>query len=149
MIVAAPRTLLASQLLPVPSRCPIIVSGELHRQSGRRPPTPLTAVVRSDRFQRPETRVRLNDSGTTENSTGDDRSLSGSDILLALQKAAVRKSRRRKRNREKPRGVAGAADAGGDVTDYRNVRPINIREGWAARLDELEKAVEELQKLEA
>ncbi|XP_068636145.1 uncharacterized protein [Aristolochia californica] len=157
MLVSTARTFTSpSHLLLGLSRRPGIVSAKFHRRL-KQPSVKedtggvgfaILTAVKSDSSKNSEPPRRLNDSNAVaNNSTGDERSLSGSDILLALQKAAVQKSR--KRSRGKPRGMAGVTDEGEDVSDYSNVRQLNIRNDWAARLDELERDLEELQKLEA
>ncbi|XP_043726046.1 uncharacterized protein LOC122672646 [Telopea speciosissima] len=70
--------------------------------------------------------------------------LSGSDVLLALQKTAAagrgKGSRKRRRN-----GRGGVAEE--DAMDYSSVRPLSINRDWGVRLDDVEKRLQDLLQL--
>lgn len=81
--------------------------------------------------------------------------LSGSDVLLALQRAAAEKARRDAETRKGRKGkrvgsttrrVEQAPSAA--ASDCNEVRPLNIRSDWAARLDEMERLLQDLQMQE-
>ncbi|RWR88909.1 hypothetical protein CKAN_01795100 [Cinnamomum micranthum f. kanehirae] len=73
--------------------------------------------------------------------------LSGSDVLLALQRAAADKARSKKGKKGKPRmgGVEQRPSPTTAIADYSDVRPLNIRRDWGDRLDEMERLLQELQ----
>ncbi|XP_042505312.1 uncharacterized protein LOC122081947 [Macadamia integrifolia] len=68
--------------------------------------------------------------------------LSGSDVLLALQRTAeagkVKGSRKRRKN-----GRGGVAQEE-DAMDYSSVRPLNINRDWGVKLDNLERRLQDL-----
>ncbi|WCJ22493.1 hypothetical protein M5689_004580 [Euphorbia peplus] len=76
--------------------------------------------------------------------------LSGLDVLWAMQKAADKKNMRTVRNRKREKSESelesesesGVKEEYGG--DYSNVRPLLIKEEWAAQLDELDKCLQEL-----
>ncbi|PON76532.1 death domain associated protein [Trema orientale] len=79
------------------------------------------------------------------------KQISGSDVLWAMQKAAAKKNKRSdegKRKKKKKIMIRGLSSAGGHreevAGDYSNVRALCIKSEWGAKLDELEKSLEEL-----
>lgn len=72
--------------------------------------------------------------------------LSGSDVLLALQRAAADKARSKKGKKGKPHmGGVEQRPSPTAIADYSDVRPLNIRSDWGDRLDEMERILQELQ----
>ncbi|XP_022757612.1 uncharacterized protein LOC111304877 [Durio zibethinus] len=72
------------------------------------------------------------------------KEISGSDVLWALQRAAAQKKKAKRRKK-------GSAPSKGshrekDGTDYGNVRPLQIKNEWSLKLDELEKRLQELEE---
>ncbi|PON75494.1 death domain associated protein [Parasponia andersonii] len=81
------------------------------------------------------------------------KQISGSDVLWAMQKAAAKKNKlsvsgESKSKRKKKIMIRGLPSAGGHreevAGDYSNVRALCIKGEWGAKLDELEKSLEEL-----
>ncbi|CAA7403470.1 unnamed protein product [Spirodela intermedia] len=82
-------------------------------------------------------------------------SLRGADVLQALQRRAAAGGKGAAagggRGAKVQRSVAtrgsggGGGDGQGEARDYSNVRPLEIKSDWAARLDELDSLVQELQ----
>ncbi|KAG5566078.1 hypothetical protein RHGRI_001871 [Rhododendron griersonianum] len=78
----------------------------------------------------------------------EERELSGSDVLLALQRASAQKIKTKKR-REYPSSSSLSSSttkkrvAAAEV-NYGDVRPICVKSEWITRVDELEKRLEEL-----
>eukprot|EP00262_Sarcandra_glabra_P001444 TRINITY_DN1154_c0_g1_i1.p1 TRINITY_DN1154_c0_g1~~TRINITY_DN1154_c0_g1_i1.p1 ORF type:complete len:171 (+),score=28.04 TRINITY_DN1154_c0_g1_i1:62-574(+) len=71
-------------------------------------------------------------------------SLSGLDVLMALQKkGSGQKGKRRGSPRATEKGRGEEV-----VADYVDVRDISIRSDWGVRLDEMERRLKELHKLE-
>ncbi|XXG68077.1 hypothetical protein AAC387_Pa06g1253 [Persea americana] len=74
--------------------------------------------------------------------------LSGSDVLLALQRAAADKASTKKGKKGKRMGSKRGVEQRPSPTaiaDYSDVRPLNIRSDWGDRLDEMERLLQELQ----
>ncbi|KAL6005719.1 hypothetical protein ACLOJK_006290 [Asimina triloba] len=94
----------------------------------------------------PRSDVLRSDEESEEDSSSPSPSLRGSDVLLALQRAAAQKLRRgRKETKGRPSRDGKSEDG---FEDLSNARPIEIRSDWVARLDEIERKLEELIKLE-
>ncbi|PSS26249.1 hypothetical protein CEY00_Acc07542 [Actinidia chinensis var. chinensis] len=77
------------------------------------------------------------------------RQLSGSDVLLALQRATAQKLKKKKKPRDYQTFLSTPKNRGPiedeeDALDYSNARPICINSEWMTRLDELEKRLQEL-----
>ncbi|KAF7152065.1 hypothetical protein RHSIM_Rhsim01G0179000 [Rhododendron simsii] len=75
----------------------------------------------------------------------EERELSGSDVLLALQRASAQKIKTKKR-REYPSSSSSSTKkrvAAAEV-NYGDVRPICVKSEWITRVDELEKRLQEL-----
>ncbi|KAF8060444.1 hypothetical protein N665_1215s0015 [Sinapis alba] len=81
-----------------------------------------------------------------------EKEISGSDVLLAIQRATAQRKRSNADKSKKIRGVELASTAGestGDNgVDYSNVRPLVIKSDWGHRLDEFEKLLKEFQDME-
>ncbi|KAJ8627041.1 hypothetical protein MRB53_020348 [Persea americana] len=74
--------------------------------------------------------------------------LSGSDVLLALQRAAADKASTKMGKKGKRMGSKRGVEQRPSPTaiaDYSDVRPLNIRSDWGDRLDEMERLLQELQ----
>lgn len=71
--------------------------------------------------------------------------LRGMDVLLALQNAASQKNSRRGKARHAGTKSGGGPEQGGDDGGVE-ARPVEIKEDWGPRLEELEKAVDEIQQ---
>ncbi|KAK9145786.1 hypothetical protein Sjap_005689 [Stephania japonica] len=63
--------------------------------------------------------------------------LRGSDVLMALQRASVRKERKRKKR--ELGGVGGV----GNAAESGEVRAVNVKREWGERLEELERRLQE------
>ncbi|KAL7259180.1 hypothetical protein ACSBR1_005140 [Camellia fascicularis] len=85
----------------------------------------------------------------------EERELSGSDVLMALQRAAAQKIKKKRRRDYsssklvKNRGPSGTVQKEGeeeetDTWDYSNARPICVKTDWTTRLDEFEKRLQEV-----
>ncbi|GMP61055.1 hypothetical protein CsSME_00023668 [Camellia sinensis var. sinensis] len=85
----------------------------------------------------------------------EERQLSGSDVLMALQRAAAQKIKKKRRRDYsssklvKNRGPSGTVQKEGeeeetDTWNYSNARPICVKSDWTTRLDEFEKRLQEL-----
>ncbi|KAJ9171566.1 hypothetical protein P3X46_014919 [Hevea brasiliensis] len=74
--------------------------------------------------------------------------LSGLDVLWAMKRAAAEKNRAAATTNKKNRKRKGLLSADGQreeyAVDYSNVRPLCIKSEWGARLDELEKRLQEI-----
>ncbi len=78
------------------------------------------------------------------------RQISGSDVLRALQRAAVHKNEmiktkkmmKKKNNKGLSSSVGAHREA--DGLDYNKVRPLCIKSEWGVKLDALEKRLQEL-----
>lgn len=76
-------------------------------------------------------------------------SLSGQDILKALQRASMEKAKEARKNRRPKQKVGSTVDSTGlsDVRkDIGEIRPIVIKSEWAARIESLEKGLKELKE---
>ncbi|KAG2309719.1 hypothetical protein Bca4012_081314 [Brassica carinata] len=82
----------------------------------------------------------------------DEKEISGSDVLLAIQRATAQRKRSNGDKKKKIRGMELLSTAGestGDNgVDYSNVRPLMIKNDWGHRLDEFEKLLKEFQDME-
>ncbi|KAL3325825.1 hypothetical protein AABB24_036847 [Solanum stoloniferum] len=80
----------------------------------------------------------------------DEKKLTGFDVLQALEKATARKMKKKRNGRGSSlltsRKVSEQTAEDEATADYGSkiVRPLNIREDWGTRLDELEKRLEQL-----
>lgn len=76
-------------------------------------------------------------------------SLSGQDILMALQRASMEKAKEARRNRRLKQKVGSTMDSSG-LSDVRkgfgDIRRIVIKSDWATRIDSLEKRLKELKE---
>lgn len=75
------------------------------------------------------------------------RQISGSDVLWALRRAAAQKkatsgSKKMKQQKGVSSSVGGRGEE--DGVDYSKARQLCVRSEWGARLDELEKRLQEL-----
>ncbi|KAF5464532.1 hypothetical protein F2P56_014604 [Juglans regia] len=74
--------------------------------------------------------------------------ISGSDVLWALQKAAAQKNEmsenKKSKKKKKKKGVSSNNHSEEVNVDYRKVRPLCVKSEWGARLEELEKRLQEL-----
>ncbi|XP_058104968.1 uncharacterized protein LOC131248619 [Magnolia sinica] len=163
MLAAWPPTrlpLCPMQKKTLPHRALVVVYAKIRR---RRRPSPqiqydddeseevgdlgltlLTALKSETRLEEESLlEVRRSDSSRREEKKAG-ASLKGSDVLFALQKAAVQKATSRKGKKGmkgKPSREGRAEDS---VGDYSDVRPLHIRSDWGVRLDEMETMLEEL-----
>ncbi|KAJ4904356.1 Uncharacterized protein Rs2_18307 [Raphanus sativus] len=84
----------------------------------------------------------------------DEKEISGSEVLLAIQRATAQRKRSNadKKKKTKIGGVELSSTAGestGDNgVDYSNVRSLMIKNDWGHRLDEFEKLLKEFQDME-
>ncbi|XP_044493719.1 uncharacterized protein LOC123217042 [Mangifera indica] len=82
---------------------------------------------------------------------GEGNQLSGSDVLWALQRAAVQKKKKHKKRRELKSAGTGSDKEDADVddhdVDYSNVKPLDIKSEWSVKLNELEKRLQELSEI--
>ena len=78
---------------------------------------------------------------------GGDSSLRGADILQALQRKAAAETPKggARKGAKARRPGAKAREGSGEVWDYSNVRPLEVKSDWAFRLEELDRLVQELQ----
>lgn len=85
----------------------------------------------------------------------DEKELSGSDVLLALQRASAQKIKTKKQRKDYPSssssttgtnsGRRGINRVGEEANvNYGDVRPICVKSEWITRLDELEKRLQVL-----
>lgn len=76
-------------------------------------------------------------------------SLSGQDILMALQRASVEKAKEARRNRRPKQKLGSTMDSSG-LSDVRKgfgeIRRIVIKPEWATRIESLEKRLKELKQ---
>lgn len=76
-------------------------------------------------------------------------SLSGQDILMALQRASMEKAKEARRNRRPKQKVGSTMDRSG-LSDVRKgfgeIRRIVIKSEWATRIESLEKRLKELKE---
>lgn len=76
-------------------------------------------------------------------------SLSGEDILMALQRASMEKAKEARRNR-RPNPKVGNRVESRELSDVRKdfgeIKPIDIKSEWAARIESLEKRWKELKE---
>eukprot|EP01018_Ginkgo_biloba_P019519 Gb_02238 [translate_table: standard] len=76
-------------------------------------------------------------------------SLSGEDVILALQKASIEKARKTQRSRKSNRNVSSSAESKGFPEGYRDVgevRPITIKSEWLDRIEDLEKRLKDVKE---
>lgn len=81
----------------------------------------------------------------------EERQVSGSSVLWAMQRAAAQKKKvsGMKKNKEKRGASPSLVPLGSDKeeevgVDYNKVRPLCIKSDWGLRLDELDKHLKEL-----
>ncbi|KAK4723689.1 hypothetical protein R3W88_026468 [Solanum pinnatisectum] len=80
----------------------------------------------------------------------EEKKLTGFDVLQALEKSTARKMKKKRNGRDSSllnsRKVSEQTAEDEATADYGSkiVRPLNIREDWGTRLDELEKRLEQL-----
>ncbi|KAA8516219.1 hypothetical protein F0562_019398 [Nyssa sinensis] len=86
-----------------------------------------------------------------QQSRNQERHLSGSDVLLALQRATAEKLKKKRGHYSsststgsKNRGRYGTEQEDEDNSNYSNVRPLCIKSSWSSRLDKLERQLQEL-----
>lgn len=76
-------------------------------------------------------------------------SLSGQDILMALQRASMEKAKEARRNRRPKQKERSTVESSG-LSDVRKgfgeIRPIVIKSEWATRIESLEKRLKELKE---
>ncbi|CAA3027299.1 uncharacterized protein LOC111373626 [Olea europaea var. sylvestris] len=73
------------------------------------------------------------------------RQLSGADVLWALQRATAHKSKKKKDKRDTISGDGKFVEREiQGAVDYTSVRPLCIKTEWIARLEELERQLQEL-----
>lgn len=74
--------------------------------------------------------------------------LSGLDVLRAMQRASAEKNRaaiaRSKNNQKRKESLSAGGQGDEYAVDYSNVRPLNIKNEWGDKLDELEQRLKEL-----
>ncbi|KAJ4954865.1 hypothetical protein NE237_011648 [Protea cynaroides] len=76
--------------------------------------------------------------------------LSGSDVLLALQRAAaaeVGSGRGKGTGKRRRNGRGEGVHLVEDTMDYSDVRPLNVNRDWGFRLDDLERRLQDLLQL--
>lgn len=78
---------------------------------------------------------------TSDTNRQQDNQLRGLDVLLALQRATVKKKNKTRKTNDSRREQVDDQD---DDVDYTNVKPLRINTAWAGKLDELGKRLEEL-----
>ncbi|GAB4861541.1 hypothetical protein Ancab_036733 [Ancistrocladus abbreviatus] len=100
--------------------------------------------------QQEQQRTRSVSKREEEQADGKGRQLSGSDVLLALQRVSLQKSKRKSRRKGIKNGkdCAGAMgdEAGRNAAadaDFAEVRPLCINSNWSIRLEDLEKRLQE------
>lgn len=78
-----------------------------------------------------------------EDSTGQKRPLSGSDVIWALRRATAHKSKIKNKDVS---FTPGAPNIGLDkpAADYTEVRPLSIKTEWSTRLKQLEQRLQQL-----
>ncbi|KAJ4728037.1 Death domain associated protein [Melia azedarach] len=99
----------------------------------------------------PSTRNSIPVSKRQKQKKADGKQLSGSDVLWALQRAAAmkRENKKSKKRREVSSANTYREDKNeDDDVDYSNVKPLCIKAEWAAKLDDLEKRLQELSEFE-
>ncbi|KAK7258447.1 hypothetical protein RIF29_24024 [Crotalaria pallida] len=69
--------------------------------------------------------------------------ISGSDVLLALQRVTSLKKNNKKKKSMQRRVLSSVANPR-EQKDYTNVKPLCINTEWGAKLDDLEKRLREL-----
>ncbi|KAI8572903.1 hypothetical protein RHMOL_Rhmol01G0237100 [Rhododendron molle] len=74
----------------------------------------------------------------------EERELSGSDVLLALQRASAQKIKTKKRREYPPSSSSTKKRVAAAEVNYGDVRPICVKSEWITRVDELEKRLQEL-----
>ncbi|KAK9122278.1 hypothetical protein Syun_019895 [Stephania yunnanensis] len=69
----------------------------------------------------------------------------GSDVLMALERASVRKERKRKKRGVVAGGGGGSGgdSGGGAAAESGEVRPVNVKSEWGKKLEELEWRLQE------
>jgi len=72
----------------------------------------------------------------------EEKELSASDVLLALQRASAQKIKTKKQRKDYPKSVNRVGEEAN--VNYGDVRPICVKSEWITRLDELEKRLQEL-----
>ncbi|CAH8304927.1 unnamed protein product [Eruca vesicaria subsp. sativa] len=81
-----------------------------------------------------------------------EKEISGSEVLLAIQRATAQRKRSNADKKKKIRGVELLSTAGESTrdngVDYSNVRPLMIKNDWGQRLDDFEKLLKEFQDME-
>lgn len=71
--------------------------------------------------------------------------ISGSAVLLALQKASAEKTSKKITKKKKQSNYVKEVRNKGDmIVDYSDVKPLSIKSDWKDRLDELESQINEL-----
>ncbi|XP_012083117.1 uncharacterized protein LOC105642785 [Jatropha curcas] len=104
-----------------------------------------SSLTRKDRQQ-----IQNQESKNQKQSGAVTNQLSGLDVLWAMQRAAAEKNRASGGATKKNRKTKGLLSAGGggqreeDDVDDSNVRPLCIKSEWSAKLDELDKRLQEL-----
>lgn len=76
-------------------------------------------------------------------------SVSGEDILMALQRASTEKAKKARRNRRPNPKVENRVESRGPsdvLKDFGEIRPIDIKSEWVARIESLEKRLKELKE---
>lgn len=82
----------------------------------------------------------------------EEKQISGSDVLWALQKAAAARKPKAKKKEVRSDSQVSKGNGGNrkkrmeeeNSVDYSNVKPLDIRGDWGTRLDALEKRLHEL-----
>ncbi|KAI3681910.1 hypothetical protein L6452_36717 [Arctium lappa] len=124
--------------------------------TGNRGPFTVSASARA-RYSRPRKNIKFdyddedeekdeerdNQDTWEQQEIGDSPKISGSVVLLALQKATAQK---KKKKTTKIMKKQDEEDKQGDATcsDYRDVKPLCIKSDWKDRLDELETQLHQL-----
>lgn len=84
----------------------------------------------------------------------DEKEISGSEVLLAIQRATAQRKRsnadrmKKKKKRSVELSSSASKSTGDNVVDYLNVRPLRIKNDWGERVDEFEKLLKDLQDTE-
>ncbi|KAJ0051853.1 hypothetical protein Pint_00658 [Pistacia integerrima] len=78
---------------------------------------------------------------------GEGKQLTGSDVLWALQRATIKKKKKHKKRKELSSAGSDKEDVDVDDVDYSNVKALCIKSEWSAKLNELEKQLQELSEI--
>lgn len=141
--------------LPPPSSrpCNIYLCTTAISPHSLRPPSPATLNKNHPKHALPGqsllptftsyAKLHSHSAGLPDDSTGQKRPLSGSDVLWALERATAQKSKKRIKDVS---FTSGDPNTGPDKApaDCTNVRPLSIKTEWSIRLKRLEQRLQQL-----